>query len=316
MLEDSIINVAGVRIRLRSDNKLDKVPIYNIFKGFLINSNDDVDLPIDLKLIPKTKVPQNSNIIDINELVNKKIYSYNQKFPFTALPDEKEIIENFKYYIYDNELIESLKVDIDDLILYPFDKDNFFLFDILNNKAYLCYKTLSILELQNSVGIIISSTITNMSGCFFHGAGISRFNKGFLFLGLSGTGKSTISKSYKKGLLSDDGVIIKKVNNKYFIFPTPFNQTILKQKIPLDFYNKCIELNKIFILVKDKKNFLEMVEPSHVLMFMLQNYIHFFRYLRDIEVKKIFYFCESICKNIFVYKLHFKKQISFWNLLK
>jgi hypothetical protein len=88
-------------------------------------------------------------------------------------------------------------------------------------------------------------------GVNLHACGISLNNKGVLFSGVSGAGKSTIAnlwKIKKADILSDDRVIVRRIDGEFFMFGTPWHGDALvslAQKAPL---------KAIFFLVKGKEN--------------------------------------------------------------
>ena len=64
--------------------------------------------------------------------------------------------------------------------------------------------------------VIYSNVLLNNKGILLHSANLVKNNKGYCFFGRSGSGKTTISKSFSsKGIiLSDDIVVIRKINKK------------------------------------------------------------------------------------------------------
>lgn len=71
-----------------------------------------------------------------------------------------------------------------------------------------------------------------------HGSSFIQNNKAYVFSGPTGVGKSTIIKQVSpRQILSDDTVVIKKINGRFFAFTSPFDYRIcpnlLPQKAPL-----------------------------------------------------------------------------------
>lgn len=76
--------------------------------------------------------------------------------------------------------------------------------------------------------IIMVHYLSRKNGILIHSSGIKRDGNGYLFPGVSGAGKSTISELIYKSkmdyeLLSDDRIIIKRSKNGYFIYGTPWS---------------------------------------------------------------------------------------------
>lgn len=89
-------------------------------------------------------------------------------------------------------------------------------------------------------------------GILVHACGAALENKGLLFVGSSGAGKSTIGgllKKHKNALiLSDDRIVIRKDKTGFFIYGTPWQGT-LKSSSP-----RKTKLQKIFFLKKSRNN--------------------------------------------------------------
>ena len=100
----------------------------------------------------------------------------------------------------------------------------------------------------------IKSNAFMMHGCAFMIA-----NKGFIALGESETGKTTLLKTLKKNsseltVLNDErNVIWKNQNNKYFISPTPWHGELTEVN------NLSTSLDYIFFIEKNKETFIKPV---------------------------------------------------------
>jgi hypothetical protein len=67
--------------------------------------------------------------------------------------------------------------------------------------------------------ILLARLLADRSGCYLHSDGISMDGRGFLFVGHSGAGKSTIATLLKDKaeILCDDRMIVRKWQDGYFI---------------------------------------------------------------------------------------------------
>jgi len=84
-------------------------------------------------------------------------------------------------------------------------------------------------------------------GVLVHSLGVVKNNRGFLFIGPSSSGKTTAAKRLKDVLiLSDELTCARMIDNKFYLFPTPFGQI---RSFPLP--NKGFLLHRLFFL--DKK---------------------------------------------------------------
>jgi hypothetical protein len=96
--------------------------------------------------------------------------------------------------------------------------------------------------------ILLYSTLL-LDGIMLHASGVQYNNKGFIFCGFSGKGKSTIAEIFSNAgaeYINDDRLIIRKINEKFFIFNTP---------MPYPDFSKSAALDKCFFLEHASKNY-------------------------------------------------------------
>lgn len=97
----------------------------------------------------------------------------------------------------------------------------------------------SLTDIEVLVSLLIEYTCVNKGILFFHGSSFIKNGKGYACSASSGVGKSTIvSKVPKKNILSDDLFVVKKINNEFYIFTSPFDNAkipnLVFQNAPLD----------------------------------------------------------------------------------
>lgn len=99
--------------------------------------------------------------------------------------------------------------------------------------------------------LLILSILGAKKGILLHSSAVIQGEKVFVFMGKSGAGKTTISRILNKNgcaILSDDRVIVRKINGKLAVFGTPWSGAG-------DFFDSrkgC--LKKVFFLVHGRKN--------------------------------------------------------------
>lgn len=75
--------------------------------------------------------------------------------------------------------------------------------------------------------LIVINLLSRGRGLLVHACGLSYQGKGILFAGGGGAGKSTMANLYKgrrkTALLSDDRIIIRKMDNEFYIYGTPWH---------------------------------------------------------------------------------------------
>jgi len=95
-----------------------------------------------------------------------------------------------------------------------------------------------LLPLKYPMGPILLYYLTvNHEAIIIHASGVFDGEKGRLFTGFSGFGKTTISNLWKESgakLINDDRLIIRKRGNRFFMFNTPMYYPALPEEAPLD----------------------------------------------------------------------------------
>lgn len=108
--------------------------------------------------------------------------------------------------------------------------------------------------------ILLAMTLADRRGCYIHSSGVKFNEKGFLFVGHSEAGKSTMVKMWKgrAQILCDDRMIVKKGSVGYNI-----HGTWSHGEVP-DVSSESAPLNAVFLLHKDKKNQIIPVKDKHI----------------------------------------------------
>jgi MoaA/NifB/PqqE/SkfB family radical SAM enzyme len=106
------------------------------------------------------------------------------------------------------------------------------------------------LTLFPSDQILLARVLANKESCFLHSCGVNFKGKGLLFVGHSGTGKSTIAKMLrgKAEILCDDRIIVCPKKEGFSIYGTWCHGEIS------DFSANSVDLNAILFLKKAKRN--------------------------------------------------------------
>jgi hypothetical protein len=155
-----------------------------------------------------------------------------------------------------------------------------------------------------------------LGGLLLHGVGIRRKGRGCLFLGLSGDGKTTIGDlSGPEEMISDDGIIVERRDKGHYLSPTPFDQKASIGMDPDASGKKRIRMAAGFLLQKDTRVSVDPILPAEACSVILKNHIHFFRYFYPETVKKAFELVVEMCRQTPFYRLHFRKEPSFWPLV-
>src|SRR3989344_3960714 len=124
------------------------------------------------------------------------------------------------------------------------------LFQKKGEKTLITNYQISISQLQIVLRYALHSLLMPNSGFFIHASSVLIEGKAYLFVGRPGAGKSTAARLLQKKYtrLSDDIIIIKKVDRKFMVYQTP----ILEKNKASKKSKGAIQLGKIFLLKKAK----------------------------------------------------------------
>jgi hypothetical protein len=149
--------------------------------------------------------------------------------------------------------------------------------------------------------VILMYYLSRREGALFHAAGIGISNNGYIFAGRSGAGKTTISRQLIAenyyGLLSDDRVVVRKIDNNFSVFGTPWPG---EGGIAL---NKNVPLSGIFFLSHDHSNRIEELSPMEAMERLLP--VVSIPWYDAITMNRILSFCEDLISSIPAYTLNF-----------
>ena len=157
--------------------------------------------------------------------------------------------------------------------------------------------------------------IIKKDGIFVHGMGVKDNKCGFLFAGKSGSGKTTLAKVYHKDskalVLNDDRIIIRKVNNNFYIYGSPWHGEFS------DYLESRIEsarLKSIFFLKKAKINFMFPISPAKAFKFLYPAMFPTFWDKRGTE--EITLFLSQLLRKTPSFRLKFRKDKSVIKFIK
>lgn len=159
---------------------------------------------------------------------------------------------------------------------------------------------------------LIGTFLAKREGCYFHSCGISLDGKGFLFVGPSDAGKTTISKMFKKDaeVLSEEEVILRKHVNHYKIYGVwhPSRNDIVVS-------NGSATLHSVFFLNKSDKNDIELLSDKREISKRLLGCI-MGNVVQDEGWDNIFRVIENMAIDIPCYMLNFDKTGDVVNCVK
>ena len=116
--------------------------------------------------------------------------------------------------------------------------------------------------------VIMINLLSRGRGVLLHACGIIDQGRGVLFLGRSGDGKSTTAKIWNEEpdvtVLSDDRIILRKEEDYYRIYGTPWHGTYQASS------HKSVPLTDIFLIKHGDSNHIEPIDPIKATTMMFE----------------------------------------------
>ncbi len=164
----------------------------------------------------------------------------------------------------------------------------------------------------DSVLRIVHTLIQAPEGGFLlHGASAIRNGRAFLFSGVSGAGKTTISRLAPPDsiLLTDEISYIRRADDRYFACGTPFAGELARLGA-----NQAAPVERLFFLAKGPANRIDPIDTAEALRMLLRN-ILFFADDADL-VKMVFRSAYEFLGRIPVSRLTFYPDERVWDLIR
>jgi len=230
LLRELKIEVAGIVISVTSDDCDSISAGGDVYERFITNGEPEVVIRVHCGDIPeecnlKGKIFDSGSLWSLYHDDGKRILRFGS--PAADSPPNKLVIlePDFKSCdIY----IRAHEPDPNDILAYPL------------------------------IEVLVVNLLSLGRGGMFHTCGIKDNDRGILFVGTSGAGKSTLANllKSKKGiiLLSDDRIIIRKIDGRFWTYGTPWHgnaRVCSPEKAPLE---------RIFFLNHARENKAEVIE--------------------------------------------------------
>ena len=159
--------------------------------------------------------------------------------------------------------------------------------------------------------ILMGRILAYKEGCIMHSLGVNMDNRGYIFVGHSDAGKSTMAGIMKQGadILCDDRNIIRKKNGKYFL-----SGTWSHGDVP-DVSPATVPLKSIFFLEKSNTNQIKPIQNKHAIFERLLACL-----IRPLETRdwwdKSLDFLSGLSQSMPVWNLKFDKTGQAYQLIK
>lgn len=150
--------------------------------------------------------------------------------------------------------------------------------------------------------LLLMHILAEKSGALLHAAGLSMDNRGYIFPGRSGAGKSTLSRlllgTDRAEMLSDDRIIIRKIDGAFRAFGTPWagDADIAE--------NKNVRLDRIFFIHHAETNRVKELKSKETVERLMP--VTSIPWYDEMAIQNMLAFCEDLALNIPAYELHFR----------
>jgi hypothetical protein len=160
--------------------------------------------------------------------------------------------------------------------------------------------------------LLLIHILAQNQGALIHAAGIELYGKGYIFPGRSGAGKSTISLQFGKrkhfGLLSDDRIAVRKINNTLTAYGTPWaGEAGIAD-------NSSSPLCGIFFIRQGAENIIKELQPKEALERLIP--VTSIPWYDEEIMTKVLFFCEHMVSVVPAYDLFFKPDSEISDVLE
>lgn len=171
---------------------------------------------------------------------------------------------------------------------------------ILFNTTFMTYESI--------IRIFYSLLAVENHGFLIHSSSLIHKEKGYVFFGVSGSGKSTVVKlSESDECLTDELTLIRKDETGYLTAGTPFHG-----ELPI-YRNKMAELVNLFFLKKSETTYFRKMNRSEIYPILLRNVLFF---SDDWSLRqKIFTTVIDLADHVEIYEMNFEKNDKFWRII-
>jgi hypothetical protein len=159
--------------------------------------------------------------------------------------------------------------------------------------------------------ILHSLVLARQGGFLLHSSSAIRNGKAFLFSGVSGAGKTTMSRLAPPDatLLTDEISYVRREGNRYLAYGTPFAGELARPG-----ENCSAPLSALFLLEKGLRNSIEPISPTEAIQRLMRNILFF---ADDAELVKLVF--QSACEFASLVPMHrlvFVPDQRVWDMIR
>ncbi|MHB9099608.1 MAG: hypothetical protein ACYC5X_17515 [Syntrophales bacterium] len=167
-------------------------------------------------------------------------------------------------------------------------------------------------SLHKLLFLFMAIALTEQGKLMIHGAGLRLGSEGCLFVGDSGSGKTTVAGyAPREGVLSDDAPVVTRNGGEFTIHASPFSQVDLFDSKAADHHRQEAPLRRLIFLKQADHLELECRDKRSALAELLQAHIHGFDIMDKDLRTRVFQFCGDLCAAVHTFDLYFQKDNRF-----
>jgi hypothetical protein len=227
MINRLAIKVANIPISIVSDNvSVENINFGGVYKKFAFNAKEtEINIHAHYNKLPGISLKNGNLIVGMKDIW--RLYSSDKKWIFVIDPvsPKKRVVYGIDYVGCKLKLLSRRPI----YIASSSRRIAIFNHHFTDGDVYVNFSAPVKPTLPNPLEMPLSELLTmawlsRRQGLLFHGCGVMDNGRGYLFLGFSGHGKSTMASLWRKEsiVLDDDRIILRKRRGRFWMFAAPW----------------------------------------------------------------------------------------------
>ncbi len=164
--------------------------------------------------------------------------------------------------------------------------------------------------------IYFAQVLGEQGACFLHAACLEKDGQGFMFIGGTGTGKSTLARLARNhSALGDEAPVISGADIAPRVYPSPYHQMDPAYPFRENRVFSGLPVQRLYFIIRDEKTFVEPVSRTDAVAMIMARYILFFFFVSAEARVKIFDLFHGTCRKLPIGCLHFAKNTDVWKVI-
>jgi hypothetical protein len=169
--------------------------------------------------------------------------------------------------------------------------------------------------LVNAHGLLLGVVAARRGGLLLHGGAAARRGAGYLFLGRSGAGKSTVCRRAGRGALSDDGALVLPGARGFGVAATPLRQTARGRR-PGRVAPGLVPLRLLLVLRQWRRDALVPLGAAAIAAEILGHHVHYMTLLPPPLARRILANTAALVTSVPACRFLFTREVPVWGVLQ